>query len=252
MDKNPKHKIGWREYERAMFNDLYYRFRPPEWRVVPDLRKLRGIISGGNRQIDVAVYYHKESKRPEWAVESKRYGRRLTIKDVEEFIGMVEDLGVRKAALVAPLGFSDNALCRVADTCVTLIQLSEEDALRLNWRELARVVFPWDEGFHPQMGNAFHALINNKDIEATLDALDGIPYEEWLTTIDNLHRRRPAAAVSMLQRIAEYHPDDGWRFNAIKILDGLKELGYERIVDLLQCETDFETKTLLRELMSDV
>lgn len=249
METNPKHKIGWREYERAMFNDLYYRFRPPEWRVVPHLRSLRGIISGAKRQIDVAVYHQKESKRPEWAVECKRYGRRLNIKDVERFIGMVEDLGATRGVLVGPLGFSDNAVCRVAGTCVTLMQLPEEDALCLNWRELARAAFPWDEEFHPQMGNAFYALINNKDVEATLDALDGIPYEQWLTTVENLHCRRPTAAVSMLQRIAEYHHDDGWRFNAIKILDELKKLDYERIVDLLQRETDFETKTLLQELM---
>jgi Restriction endonuclease len=103
-DRGDHHLVTAREYERAMFNQLYYVFRRPQYLVIPDERALRGLLGSSRRQIDVSVYRSGEP-RPAIAVECKRYGRRLNVKDVESFLGMLEDLGARRGVLVAPLGY---------------------------------------------------------------------------------------------------------------------------------------------------
>jgi len=245
--RNPRHIVTWREYERAMFNDLYYRYRAPAWRVQPDLRTLRGLISREHRQVDVAVFA-SGGARPEIAVECKLYGRRLNVKDVEGILGMLEDVGAKWGVLVAPLGFSRAAERRVQNTSLVLLQLGEREARRLNWRELARAVFPWDEGFHPDMGNAFHALVVDNDVDQCIEALEELPFEEWDNAVRTLCQAKPTAAASMLHAIAEFHPEDDWRYNAVRLLDELGILTEELIDQLLEQETDATTRELLHEL----
>ena len=184
------HLVTAREYERALFNQLYYVFRRPHYIVVPDQRALRGLLSRARRQTDVSVY-RSGQPRPAIAVECKRYGRRLNIKDVESFLGMLEDLGAQRGVLVAPLGYSRAAERRVHGTGVDLHRLAERDAVRLNWRELARAVFPWDEGFHREMADAFDAVMVNSDMERAADALEAVAFEEWEAAILAIFSRMP-------------------------------------------------------------
>jgi len=246
-ERKARHLVSWREYERAMFNDLYYCYRPPEWRVEPDLRTLRGLISRAHRQVDVAVFA-AEALRPEIAVECRRYGRRLNITDVEGFLGKLEDLGAKWGVLVAPLGFSPAAERRARSAPLVLYQLPEEDAQRLSWRELARAVFPWDEGFHPQLGTAFHTLVVDKDVDQCVEAMEELPFEEWDCAIRTLVRLKPASTATMLDTIAQFHPDDGWRYNAVRLLDEVGALDRDRVDELLEQEIDADTLGLLHEL----
>lgn len=245
-----RHILSWREYERAMFNELYYVFRSPEFLVVPDVRTIRGLLSSTRRQVDVAVY-RNNIKLPVLAVECKRYNRPLNIKDIESFLGMMSDLGVRQGVLVAPLGFSRSAEHRAAETTLILQRLTERDAVRLNWRELARSIFSWDEGFHREMGDAFDAMFVDADIQRCIDALWDIPFEEWEVTIQTLLGYKKELAIRMLKTIAVYNPDDGWRFNAIRILMDLGKLDYDFAISLIEQETDPETLELLNEFTDE-
>lgn len=245
--RNPRRIVTWRQYERALFIDLYYRYRPPAWRVQPDLRTLRGLLSRTHRQVDVAVFAARGA-RPEIAVEWRLYGRRLNVKDVEGFLGMLEDVGAKRGVLVAPLGFSPAAERRVQNTSLVLLQLAEEEARRLNWRGLARAILPWDEGFHPEMGNVFHALLDDNDVDQCIEVLEKLPFEEWDSAVRTLCRAKPNATASMLHVIAELHPEDGWRYNAVRLLDELGMLTEEFIDQLLEEEGDPDTRELLHEL----
>lgn len=104
-----------------MFNDLYYRFGPPEWRVEPDLRTVLSLIFREHRQVDVAILA-ANALRPEIAGECKRYGRSLNVKDIEGFLGMLEDLGAKHGVLVAPRGFSPAAQRSARGTTLQLLQ----------------------------------------------------------------------------------------------------------------------------------
>ena len=248
LRKKAPHLLSSQEYENAMFNDLYYVYRPPTWEVRPDLRTVRGQLSQQLRQIDVSVH-RNGSPRPTLVVECKRYNHPLHVKDVESFLGMLDDLGAAEGVLVSPLGWSPAAERRVQSSRAKLFRLPEKSAVRLNWRELARAVFPWDEGFHPQMGNVFDSLMSDTDIDRCIDDLDGVPFEEWETVIRVLAGRKPAAIGSMLYSIAGSHPEDGWRYNAIRLLEDYGALDDVRIEELVCGEADPETREFLNELL---
>jgi Restriction endonuclease len=243
------HLVTAREYERAPFNQLYYVFRRPHYIVVPDQRALRGLLSSARRQIDVSVY-RSGQPQPAIAVECKRFGRRLNIKDIESFLGMLEDLGAQRGVLVAPLGYSRAAERRVHGTRVDLHRLAERDAVRLNWRELARAVFPWDEGFHREMADAFDAVMIHSDMGRAADALEAVAFEEWEAAILAIFSRMPDRATTLLRGIAASHFDDGWRYNAVRILDERGEMDAALASELRTRENDPETLELLIEIIN--
>lgn len=242
------HLVSPREYELAMFNDLYYRYRSPRYVVVPDLRTIRGQISGGLRQIDVAVH-ERGIAVPTLAVECKRYGRRLNTKDVESFLGMMEDLGTKNGVLVAPLGFSKSATRRASRSGLALHTLPERDAVRFNWRALARAALPWDEGFHLHMGDALDALLTDGQVAQCMETLEELPYEEWISVIQVALDKDVDKATIFLETIASSHLDDGARYNAIQILHEQGLLDQSFAEDLLNFERDHETHLLLKEIL---
>lgn len=244
-----QHLVSWREYERAMFNDLYYVYRPPVWEVTPNLRAVRGLISRGKREIDVSVRRSSEP-RPTLVVECKRYNRPLNVKHIETFLGMLQDIGAPEGVLVSPQGWSRTAERRIRNTGIRLLQLPEREAVRLNWRELARAVFPWDEGFQPHMGNAFDAVLVDDDIDECIETLEEVPFEEWQAVVRTLWSRKPSAIHTMLYSIAALHPEDGWRYNAIQLLEEYGVMDQLHVKDLLSRETDPDTTELLCDLLA--
>jgi len=236
---------AWRVYERAMFNELYYEFRPPRFVVKPDVREIIGKHSQEKRQIDVAVFDTRNMSHPLLAVESKRYSRKLNVKDVEAFVGMLADIGAQRGILVCPLGFSEGARRMAHAFDIVTRTLSLENAERLNWREVTRTVFPWDEAFHPTMGDAYHAFASSEQIWEWIDALQELPFEEWEAMVFSYQQIDQGKCEKMLRVIAQLHPDGDWRFNAIRLLD---ELGFleESIREvLLQSESDIDVRELL-------
>jgi hypothetical protein len=65
-------------------------------------------------------------------IDCKDYVNPVDVKDVEEFLGLVEDVGANKGALVCPTGFSEAAKTRAKDGGVDLFSLV--DAEDEDWR----------------------------------------------------------------------------------------------------------------------
>ena len=240
-----EHKTTWREFEDAIYNILYYRYRPPAFEVHRDIRKLRGRYSEVLRQIDVGVYRMENPARPFIAAECKFYKRKLHVKDVEAYIGMLEDIGAEEGILVSLKGFARSAHRRASTAPLTLVTLPLEDAERVNWRKLARQVFPGDEAFHEQMGDAFYALDTTDDMDEYVETLEGLPFEEWETVLNSYAGKNTDRCISALRAIAADHPDDAWRFNAVRILQDSGALDEELRTQLLEAEWDLETIELL-------
>lgn len=239
----------WRAYERAMFNQLYYDFRPPRFVVRPSAREVVGEKSQSKRQLDVSVFDAYDLSQPILVVECKRYSRKLNIKDVEEFIGMLQDLGDPKDVLVCPLGFSGPATRRAKAAGIETVVLTLPDADRLNWREVARIVFPWEGESHRLMGDAYYAFNSSEYVWRWIDALEELPYEEWKSQVLSYKQIDEQKWERMLRLIAQVHPDSGWRYNATQLLDESGRLGEMLCETMLQFESDAEIRELLQAVL---
>lgn len=237
----------WKEYELALFNELYYVYRPPDFMVEPNFRKVIGLFSEVERQIDVAVFKAEDSSRPYIAVECKHYTKeKLDVKDVETFIGMRNDLGAEHAILVCPLGFSKGALRRAEAANIHTFQRTDEDMKRLNLREYARITLPWDESLHPAMGDALFELNSSPEFDNWVGELEQFPFEEWEATLISFREINVEKCRQLLRMIAHQHWDDAWRFNAVRLLDEFNWLDEITREFLLEGETDPEVKGILQ------
>lgn len=235
----------WQAYERAMFNDLYYTFRGPKYVVEPDVKDIVGKLSLAKRQVDVAVFHADNPDRPFLVVECKRYSRKLDINDIGEFIIRVEDTEAEHGVLVCPKGFSSAAQNLARAREIWLHKLTLQSADRLNWREVARAVYPWDEIFHMQMGDALHTIEHSSQVGGWIDSLEELAFEEWEATILGLHEISPDKCERLLCAIAQTHYDGAWRFNAIRLLEELGYLDAGFRDNLIDYETDPDVLDLL-------
>lgn len=110
MSANTKKPPKWRRFE-DLVAAIQREITPLRATVTQD-EKLLGRYSKTKRQIDVLVRVPTESGDLLLVIDAKDHARRLDVKHVEEFIGMVDDVGANKAALVSPLGFTKAALRR--------------------------------------------------------------------------------------------------------------------------------------------
>lgn len=95
--------------------------------------KIKGVVSGSTRQIDVLVEDMRYSPRASRIiVDAKMRGRRIDIKNVEEFEGMMRDCGASHGVIVCTNGATKGAIRRAQDL-ITITVLPYEDALEFGW-----------------------------------------------------------------------------------------------------------------------
>ena len=96
---------------------------------------LTGALSGEPRQVDVLIDIRSCDMGPNHRimVDAKLYRRRLTVKDVEAFEGMMRDCRAAHGILVAPSGWSP-AAARRAQAAITIQLLTYEAALEFEYR----------------------------------------------------------------------------------------------------------------------
>ena len=74
--------------------------------------KLKGRLSGVDRQIDVLVRQSIGQYEMKIAIDCKDYASAVDVKGVEEFFGLVNDVGAHQGAMVSPKGFTAAAKSR--------------------------------------------------------------------------------------------------------------------------------------------
>jgi hypothetical protein len=130
--KEPHLPPNWKLYERLIAL-LESENSSGEVTVVPNA-KLKGVISGIDRQIDVLIDSRvEEDVSRRIIVDAKLYSRKINIKDVEEFEGMMRDCRAQRGVLVCPHGYSDAALRR-AQRAITikLVTIEELESVALD------------------------------------------------------------------------------------------------------------------------
>jgi hypothetical protein len=122
--------IKWRDYERII-GELIANNSDLEVSVTRNA-KIKGHITGVWRQIDVLIDARWEidfSRRI--VIEAKYYRRKLNVKDIEAFEGMLKDCGASRGIIFCPNGYSEAALKRAQDKI--LIQILSKEAIEETW-----------------------------------------------------------------------------------------------------------------------
>lgn len=102
----------WKEYEWLITNIYHDKLSSHDAFVVFD-RKIKGRISGRLRQTDIAVYKNGKLKT---IIDCKlRRRRKVGIKTVEEFLGLLDDTDANSGIIVSTLGFTEGAEKRVSN-----------------------------------------------------------------------------------------------------------------------------------------
>lgn len=118
--------VDWREYEKAVFEEFTKRY--PDSRISWNVH-VKGNLSGIDRQIDVLIDTDIDGASFRTAVDTKMYNKAIDIKDVEEFLGLVSDIGVQRGLMVTTVGYSQSALERahrdLADIELDVMSLAE-------------------------------------------------------------------------------------------------------------------------------
>src|SRR5215211_665474 len=224
------------DYENSLLQHLRHEFSSHLFSVAGTedgwQHKLSGQYSLVDRQVDVAVYRRGKAS-PILMADAKRYRKRIDVKAVECYLGMVDDVGADIGLLVAPRGFTAAAKRRARAAGMILKIMSIDEATTYRWLPLARQLYPWDWGYHNDIALALRRIVEKVDIGLVIEALDNVPFEEWEAYVRYalLHHREEA--VSLLETVAQAHYDSGWRFNAIRLLleaDLLRSEFRERLV----------------------
>jgi hypothetical protein len=112
-------KPKWKQFEELVAN--IQKALAENATVTPNDHIL-GKITGVMRQIDVSVRQKAGQFDLLIVIDCKDYGEPVDVKSVEEFMGLVQDVGANKGAMVAPNGFTPAAKTRAEKAGVDLFR----------------------------------------------------------------------------------------------------------------------------------
>ena len=85
--------------------------------------KLLGKCTGVERQIDILIEEAVAQYKIRVVIDCKDYQAPVDVKGVEEFMGLVEDVGANKGAMIAARGFTETAKKRAKDAGIDVYRL---------------------------------------------------------------------------------------------------------------------------------
>lgn len=110
----------WQEFEKL--SAKIQQEMAPKARVERNA-KLLGKRSGVERQIDILIDEAVAQYKIRVVIDCKDYQVPVDVKGVEEFMGLVEDVGANKGAMIAAKGFTEAAKKRAKDAGIDLYRL---------------------------------------------------------------------------------------------------------------------------------
>ncbi len=124
----------WREYERQIYERLLKAAGGEGKASVTFDKQLPGRLSRVERQVDVYVEgeFANGVGEATMAVDCKYFARKVDVKGVEAFIGLVEDVGTALGLLVTTEGFSTAARNRAAAVRGITVEIVPFEELE-NW-----------------------------------------------------------------------------------------------------------------------
>jgi len=110
--------MDWKQYEQEIWD--YFHRAYPYAKMTKDARII-GRLSKTERQIDLLVEEHIVDIRIKIIIDAKHYCEKLDVKDVEAYLGLLEDVGAHIGVLISPEGFTKAAINRAYNNDTDLI-----------------------------------------------------------------------------------------------------------------------------------
>ena len=101
--------MDWKEYEREIHD--YFKNQFPSADITHN-STIKGRFSKVPRQIDILIEDYVAGNRMRILVDGKYFSEKIDVKDVEMFIGMLNDCEANKGLLITREGFSQAAINR--------------------------------------------------------------------------------------------------------------------------------------------
>ncbi|SMN02552.1 hypothetical protein SPONN_1297 [uncultured Candidatus Thioglobus sp.] len=101
--------MDWKTYEKEIFT--YFKEQYPDAEITLDI-KVIGLYSKVKRQIDILIEQYIAGNRIIIAIDGKYFNKKVDVKAVESYIGMLEDIGAHKGLLISKEGFTEAAYNR--------------------------------------------------------------------------------------------------------------------------------------------
>lgn len=101
--------MDWKEYERNVLETLKGTYG--ETQLSLD-KKLPGRFSKKKRQIDILIEEKINGKIVKTVVDAKFYNKKINVKALDSFIGMLQDIGADRGIMISENGFTDGAAKR--------------------------------------------------------------------------------------------------------------------------------------------
>ena len=118
--------MDWKTYENEIYVHLSILY--PGASISRNV-KLLGVHTARTRQIDVLIEDQVAGFRTRVVVDGKYFARRVDVRHVESFIGLLEDVGATHGLMVTPHGYSKAAMRRAQshtqDVVLDVLDLSE-------------------------------------------------------------------------------------------------------------------------------
>lgn len=132
----------WQKYEEHILTKLEEQF--PDSEILSN-QKMRGRYSKTKRQVDVLL----RGKLAKWdmlgVVECKCFSRKINVKSVDQFIGMVNDIGGHVGVMFTNMGYSKSAIKRAENDPTTirleLVDFPEVDNWKMDWLSVFGIVY---------------------------------------------------------------------------------------------------------------
>ena len=133
--------MNWSEYENEVFEACKLHFRDAN--VIKNVKR-KGRYSKRQRQIDVIVEQEIADNTVLTVIDCKFYTRKVDVKKVESFIGMLDDLGAARGILITEVGYTKAALERAYNNPLYLeLDIFTLDKFRHNFQ--AMLAFPYSD-----------------------------------------------------------------------------------------------------------
>jgi hypothetical protein len=99
----------WKAYEQEILEALLRAFPGTS---ITSNRHLEGRFSKTKRQIDILIEGDIAGHKFSIVVDAKFYSKKIDVKEVESFLGLLKDVGAHKGLMISQKGYSNAALHR--------------------------------------------------------------------------------------------------------------------------------------------
>lgn len=153
MTQSTNSTPAWKEFEELAAS--IQKELSPQAKVSHNVR-LEGKRSRTERQIDILVEQDVSPYSIRIVVDCKDHKDPVDVKDVEMFIGLVEDVGANKGAMVAASGFTPAAKTRAKDAGVDVYRLVDTKSTK--WSAYVTIPCVMREAFIESFSFTFRSI----------------------------------------------------------------------------------------------